>query len=122
MNKIISLTICLLLIFSCKKNQLGGKSKINGSVVHHNTAIPFASVFIKFNATEFPGKDTAKYDSKVRADAAGKFSVDCYKGDYYIYAVGIDNGAQDPEVRGGVPVKLRHKEVVDITVPVSGQH
>lgn len=125
-KKIIFLSTLLLfvLLFSCKKNQLGGKSTISGKVAHHNKAIPDATVFIKFNATEFPGPDTTLYDDKVKADSEGNYTFKCYKGKYYLYGVGLDYGLQGPDfgVTGGVPVTIRHKEKVEADVAVTEKH
>jgi hypothetical protein len=116
----IFLVLIFGLLFSCKKNQLGGKSTIKGNVAHHSRAIPFASVFIKFNAKNFPGSDTTLYDDKVRADANGNYSFKCYKGDYYLFAFGLDYHIPTPyHVTGGVPVHIRNRETVDATVAVS---
>lgn len=122
MKLIAASLLTIFIIGGCKKNDIGGKSTINGTVVHHATAIPYARVFIKFNAQEFPGNDTTFYDNKISADASGKFEIKVYKGNYYLYSVGIDNTSAKPDVRGGVPVKVRHKEVVEVTVPVTDQH
>lgn len=122
MKKIVlfSFLISLLFISSCKKNQLGGNSTISGKVVHHNKAIANASVFIKFNASEFPGEDTLSYDSKVRADENGFYNIDCYKGDYYVYGYGYDFAIPYPYiVVGGTPVNVRGNEDVDINIAVT---
>ncbi len=105
---------------SCKKNQLDGNSIIRGKVVHHSKAIAGARVFIKFNAKEFPGKDTSIYDAKVLADANGNFNFYCYKGDYYLFGYGQDLAIDPPYiVIGGVPVKIRTKEQVDLQIAVT---
>lgn len=109
-----------LLIYACKKNQLGGKSIIQGKVLHHSKPIANASVFIKFKAKEFPGKDTAQYDAKVRSDSLGNYSLKCYKGDYYLYSYGHDYTILPPYiVVGGTPVHIRNNETVDIDVAVT---
>lgn len=112
--------VAIVFFVSCKKNKIGGDASIDGVVMHHTKIIANASVFIKYNATEFPGNDTNIYDSKVRADKDGKFNFKVYKGKYYIYAFGYDYAIAAPyHVVGGVPVKLRDKEKVNITVPVT---
>ena len=124
MKKIIS---CIVLVglsvfFSaCKKNQLGGKSNIEGKVVHHSKAIAEATVYVKMGATEFPGDDISKYDFEVTADANGNFKVETlYKGNYYLYAIGKDFTVPPPWlVKGGIPVKLRYNETVTIELPVT---
>jgi hypothetical protein len=114
--------VCLLLVFAagCKKNQLGGDATIQGDVVHHSKKIANASVFIKFDAKEFPGKDTTLYDSKVRADANGHYKFSTYKGDYYVYATGKDYETPPPyRVSGGTPVTIRSGESLEILVAVT---
>lgn len=107
-------------MFSCKKNELNGSSTIKGKVVHHSKAIGGARVFIKFNATEFPGSDTSNYDAKVLADANGLFNISCYKGNYYLFAYGQDLAIAPPYVVvGGVPVKIRKNETVELQVAVT---
>lgn len=120
MKKIVLLLIVFTLIVSCKKNQLGGKSSIHGKVAHHSRPIPYATVFIKFNAREFPGTDTMAYDDKVRADDRGEYTIKCYKGDYYLYGLGLDYAINPPYiVDGGTPVRVRNREDVEIEVAVS---
>lgn len=106
------------LIISCKKNQLGGKSTVKGAVVHHAKIIPNATVYIKFNAKEFPGADVSLYDESVKADHHGSYSFKCYKGDYYLYGVGYDSAISKP-VLGGIPVHIRNKETVEADVAVT---
>jgi hypothetical protein len=118
-NKLI-LAVLVLMAVSCKKNNIGGNSTIEGVTVHHSKVIANASVFIKYNAEEFPGTDTTLYDSKVRSDKDGKFSLKVYKGKYYVYAFGYDFAIAAPyHVVGGVPVKIRDKEKVTITLPLT---
>lgn len=116
---IFLIPVFLLAIISCKKNQLGGTSVIKGKVVHHSKPIPNATVFIKFDAKDFPGSDTTKYDDKVRADANGEYSIKCYKGNYYLYGYGQDYAITPPLVVGGNPVKIRKGEEVNIDVAVT---
>ena len=114
------LFIICFTFFSCKKDQLGGKSTIKGIVKHHVKLIGNATVFIKFNAKDFPGNDTTVYNEKVKADINGNYSFKCYKGDYYLYAVGYDQDVTAPHiVKGGVPVNIRNNETVEIDIAVS---
>ena len=109
-----------LVLLSCKKNQLGGKSTVSGQILHHSKKIGYATVFIKFDATEFPGSDTTLYDEKLRADEHGNYNFKCYKGNYYLYGYGFDYALPPPyEVVGGVPVKVRSNEKVAANLAVT---
>jgi hypothetical protein len=108
-----------LIFFSCKKNQLGGTSTIKGKVAHHSKPIPFARVFIKFKAKDFPGSDTTKYDDHVTADAGGNYEIKCYKGDYYLYGYGSDVAISPPLVTGGLHVHIRKGETSNTEVAVT---
>lgn len=121
MKKIILVVLISFLALSgCKKNQLGGKSTISGVIKHHSKLIANATVFIKFKSKEFPGPDTTAYDDKVKADASGSYTIKCYKGDYYLFAVGYDYSIPAPyRVVGGSPVNIRNKEKVTIDLAVT---
>lgn len=121
MKLILNIFIAVAILFtSCKKNQMGGKSEVKGTVFHHAKRIPEAIIYIKFNATEFPGKDVSLYDAKLTADSEGNFSGNFYKGSYYLYAVGKDYAIPAPyEVVGGIAVKLRTNEKITTDVYVT---
>lgn len=118
--KYIVLFIFALTLFGCKKNQLGGKSNIKGKVMHHDTPIPNARVYIKFNATEFPGNDVSVYNTFIDADQNGNFLIEhIYHGQYYFYAVGYD-ATISAAVKGGTALKVKMlKEVTGFEVPVT---
>ena len=119
MKKHIFILMLTIVLYSCKKNQLGGSSTITGTVVHHAKFIPGARVFIKFDAKDFPGTDTTKYDDKVAADANGNYTIKCYKGNYYLYGVGNDYAISPPLVVGGLSVKIRKNETIKADVAVT---
>lgn len=121
MKKYFIYSLLLSLFFiSCKKNELGGKAEIKGQVKHHAKVIPNATIYIKFGAKEFPGTDVSVYDKTVNSDATGNYTIKCYKGDYYLYAVGTDLDVPPPSlVRGGVPISIRNKEVVEAELAVT---
>ncbi len=111
----------LIVFFSCKKNQLGGTSTIQGVVKHHSKLIANATVFIKFNAKDLPGIDTTLYDDKVKADANGNYTIKCYKGNYFLFGYGYDgqvttNGGK---VTGGSAVSVRKNEKATIDLAVT---
>jgi len=118
-SKIFLIIVLFSVLISCNKNELGGKSVITGKVIHHSKAIPYSTIFIKFNAKEFPGKDSTLYDDKVRCDADGIFSIKCFKGDYFLYARGMDNSITPPTVVGGIPVNIRNNETVNNDIAVT---
>ncbi len=124
MKKVLSILVVILIFSSCKKNQLGGDSTITGSVKHHSKIIPGATVYIKFNAKEFPGKEVSVYDANTTADSQGNFKFDIYQGDYFLFAKGTDKSL-DPTnqtVTGGVPVHIRKNEDVTADVAVTEEH
>ena len=118
---IISLSLIIIAIFfSCKKNQLGGNRVITGVVAHHSKVIANSTVFIKFNASEFPGSDTTLYDAKVKADGNGNYTIKCYKGNYYLYGYGYDYDILYPYiVVGGLPVHVGSKKTVQVDIAVT---
>jgi hypothetical protein len=118
---IITIIACITLFAACKKNELGGKSTIKGTVAHHDKLIANATVYIKFNTQDSPGSDLSKYDAHVKADASGNYEfTSVYKGEYYLYAVGEDFAVPPPyQVFGGIPVKTKRNETLTINVPVT---
>lgn len=117
----LSLFFTLIVSFSaCKKNQLGGKSSVKGVVNHHGKPIADAYVYIKFNTTEFPGDDYTKYDTYVKTDVNGNYSISFYKGSYYLYASGYDLDIPSPFiVKGGLSITLKNKENITKDIAVS---
>jgi len=114
------LTAGLFVFLGCKKNELGGKSGVSGNVLHHGKPIPNAVIYVKFNATEFPGTNLNVYDTKISANMNGYFEIfNFYKGDYYLYAIGEDPAISAPYlVVGGVAVSLKSRERKDIDIAV----
>lgn len=123
MNYSIKLFIGLSIIlslFSCKKNQVGGKGSVTGNVAHHGKAIADAYVYIKFNTSEFPGDDYTKYDTYVQTDANGNYTIPFYKGNYYLFAKGYDLEIAYPFiVKGGTSFSLKNKQKTTIDIAVS---
>jgi hypothetical protein len=124
MKKICIIAICFISVIflaECKKNQLGGKSKVKGIVAHHTKPIANAIVYIKFNSKEFPGQNTAVYDASVTANSSGYYEINnFYRGDYYLYALGTDPQIAAPYiVKGGLSVSLKSREEKNIDIAVS---
>ncbi|HXD92311.1 MAG TPA: hypothetical protein VNX01_03820, partial [Bacteroidia bacterium] len=77
--------LCVIL-FGCRKNESasGGKAAINGFVEFtgiingiyvSNVRISRGTVvYIKYDATSFPGTDISQYDSQQNVDAKGNFN------------------------------------------------
>ncbi len=123
MKNLFSYILLILLtvsILSCKKNQTGGKSKVSGTVRHHSKIIPDAIIYIKYKSQEFPGTDVSVYDTKVTADSEGRFEINFYKGQYYLFAVGKDYGIPAPyNVIGGLGINLRTNENKELDLYVT---
>lgn len=117
---ILILLISAFAVFSCKKNGFGGSSGVSGIVSHHGKPIPDATIYIKFNAKDFPGEDLSVYDGKVYSNVNGYYEItNFYQGDYYLYAIGYDYAISAPYVvDGGLSVSLGSKERKDIDIPV----
>lgn len=120
---IISIFFLLSLLFSCEKeiDKIGEISGINDTqdiiqinsnitltieVKHHYLAVPDCNIFLKKEATQFPGKDTSKYDLSEITNQYGFVQFNSlYYGEYYLYAIGYDNAIAD-SVEGRKPIVL----------------
>ena len=120
-NLISFFVFLFILIMSpaCRKEGTGGKSSVSGNVKHHSKLIPNTIVYIKYEATEFPGTNTSVYDASVTADANAHFEFrDLRKGDYFLYGVGYDNTIFET-VTGGIGVNLKYNKETTVDVPVT---
>ena len=99
-------------------------TKICVRTQHHTLRIPNATVYIKYNATEFPGYDKppSYYDAsfKTGADAYGCIES-IPEGRHWLVAFGYDSLYFPNNVRGNLPVtiSLDHKPVLDTVLYVS---
>ena len=80
-------------------------------------------IYLKKNATDFPGKDSTIYEYKGMADSYGKFTFEnLYPGNYYVYASGFDV-LWASNVIGYLPISLNENTVIDnyaeLILPVS---
>ncbi len=120
--KFILLVIsCLVFSTSCKKNGTGGSATIKGTVSHHSNIIQGATVYIKYDAKEFPGENIAGYDASYATTDGAYEITGLLAGDYYLYAVGFDSSISEI-VKGGVPVKIKQRDnnnVFEATVAVT---
>ncbi len=118
--KILIILFLFTLSYSCKKNKVGGKASIKGVVLHHSKPIANAYVYIKYNSTDFPGNDYNLYDTYVIADGEGNYSINVFKGSYYIYASGLDADVKSPFiVKGGLSFSIRNKEHLTKNIAVT---
>lgn len=121
MKKLIIPFILLLFTYiSCTKPGPGGEAEIHFDVKHHSVLIPNSVVYIKYDATDFPGTDLSKYDASTITNsvAHGSFK-NLKKGNYYLYGVGFDS-AVNQTVTGGLKVKISKKdEMVDVILQVT---
>ncbi len=115
-----AVTCCLFL--SCQKDdEEPPTGRIFGQVLHHDDPILGATVYIKYNATEFPGTSPSDYDDEVTASTIDAlYSFDGLSaGSYYLYGIGedIDCGCS---VFGGIPVVLNsNSDIRETVVPVT---
>jgi hypothetical protein len=98
-------------IVSCTKPGTGGKAKLNIHVIRETSGIvvPFATVYIKYGATDFPGGDPSYYDDSRTADNAGETEFEgLQRGNYYLYAVAIDTST-GATTEGGIAFDIQNK-------------
>ena len=97
---------------SCPEGRTGAL-QLSATMIHHSRPIKGCDLYIKYNATEFPGEDTSLYDYHVTAPGNSAVAVidslNC--GNYYLYAIGIDS-LLDPSgwlCKGGLPFSTDKK-------------
>ena len=127
----IKIVVILAIVFitSCKEDKCkgggaGGNLTIKATTVHHSRPIPGCTIYVKYNATEFPGEDVTKYDFSIKADNDKTFAfvsnLTC--GEYYFYAVGIDS-LLDPSnwiCKGGITYSTsQEQDTIAISVPIT---
>jgi len=131
--KALAFILCLVVLVSCSKKQNettpAGNVVVKGSIglyvttMHHTWAVPNLSVFMKKNATEWPGTDTTLYEWRAVTDASGMILIrDLFPGKYFLYAKGFDS-VFGTNVIGYIPVDLNSSTVENdeahYTIPVS---
>lgn len=105
MRKIYSVVILFLIasvfFVGCKKDNTlhdaNGNVIVQGKLIlkiqakHHSWGVPYLPIYLKKDATTWPGTDSTKYELNTTADNEGKCEFDhLYPGNYYIYAHGYD--------------------------------
>ena len=93
----ILLFIGTMLFASCEKKEelnnqvVKGTNKLIVSVKHHTLSLQGINVYLKFNATEFPGTDTTLYDWVSISNNSGiAVFENLFEGNYFLYAKGLD--------------------------------
>lgn len=94
------LVLAVALPFACKKNEsdTSGNITVQGNVtltlsfLHHTWGMPSIPVYLKFNATQWPGKDSTKYDVVQPANREGVVTfTKLGPGNFVVYASGYDS-------------------------------
>ncbi|MBL0137707.1 MAG: hypothetical protein IPP86_04140 [Bacteroidetes bacterium] len=127
-----TLVISFLSIFSCRKEGCeagtGGEVTLKIMPEHHGVPIYNSqnyrdTVYVKFNATDFPGPDRSNFDLIMWGNANENFvkvsGLKC--GQYYIMVSGFDTSAQwNIRVVGGIPLNFSESSGEKlVTVPVT---
>ena len=100
-----------------------GKIVLTATVQHHHWAVPSLSVYLKYNATDFPGTNSALYNVSATTDQGGAVQFkELTFGNYYLYAHGWDPVFGDT-VYGHMPVLIDAStaggNLVDVTMYVT---
>lgn len=117
MKKIIAISILAITTFTlgaCKKAGLGGDATIVAFPKHHGAPIYGATVYVKFNAKDFPGTNISSYDATFMGEPKEDHVhlEELKKGDYYFYAVGYDSTISEM-VSGGQSFTIKRKDRSD---------
>lgn len=129
MKYVLIFFISVLFLSSCCKEGTGGKSTLIVYPQHHSKSIPNTvsypdTIFIKFNAKEYPGGRAKDYDTYFIGTPGDEF-VKCTGlkcGDYYLFGAGNDPASIPPRVTGGMHVQIKwsnRKKETEIKVAVS---
>jgi hypothetical protein len=118
------LFLVILTSSSCKKESpngsvVRGKYSIIVTVKHHDRILQGIPVYLKNNATEFPGHDTTLYDWSKTSDISGvAYFKEMFGGNYFVYGKGLDSGI-GLEVMGAVALSLSDSTTVNNEVYVT---
>lgn len=109
---------------SCKKDTpsgaiITGKYTIIVTVMHHERILQGIPVYLKNDATEFPGHDTTLYDWNDVSDISGVATFhELFAGNYFLYGKGIDTGI-GMEVMGAAALPVYDSTTVNNEVYVT---
>ena len=93
---------CVCFFAGCRKDNMqkneSGQVVVQGNFTlkikakHHWLGVPYLPVYLKKNASTWPGTDSTKYEFKTIADNDGSCEFDhLFPGKYYLYAHGFDS-------------------------------
>lgn len=89
---IFSLISCSF--FSCRKKDIGEPISsiiLKVAVKHHALSVKGARVYLKYDATSFPGKDSSVYEKSLMSDEQGIAIFDkLLPTNFYLYSLGFD--------------------------------
>ncbi|MEO8087877.1 MAG: hypothetical protein ABI763_13720 [Bacteroidota bacterium] len=117
-----------LVLNSCdKKEELNssgqvvvtGKNKLIVSIMHHTRSLSDIHVYLKYNATEYPGNDTTVYEWHTTSDNSGIAVFDkLFEGNYFLYGEGVDQGI-GLHVIGAAPAVLNSSTITNNEVYIT---
>lgn len=105
-----AMVLCVF-IASCCKPGMGGNVTLIAYPTHHGTKVKWDTIYVKYNATTFPGFNPSDYDTKFIGNP-NDTTVICNGlkcGQYYFYGRGYDS-LRVFYVGGGLSVKIEHKD------------
>ena len=123
--RLFILSVFVTLAFSaCKKK--AEKADVAVYVKHHGVLISGATVYVKYNAEEFPGTDPSLYDESKVCGTTGHGIGHAHfegldAGNHYFYSVGYDSTIMD-DVMGCIGLKIEESSVkqdLDLDIPVT---
>ncbi|HEV7231146.1 MAG TPA: hypothetical protein VGO45_07455 [Bacteroidia bacterium] len=108
---ILLFAFTLVVIQSCCKGGSGGSAELVCTVFHHSKPIPGATVYIKYNAKDFPGADPSAYSTQLKATGNSNTVTftGLHCGDYYLYGTGFDSALGLP-VTGGLHFQIKYSD------------
>ncbi|MCI5057119.1 MAG: hypothetical protein MRY83_13485 [Flavobacteriales bacterium] len=107
------------LIYSCKKEGVGGESSISGNIRSSFEGIGSSTVYLKYGEDTYTALSISEYDD-IKGVAAGESFVfsNLNRGDYYVFAVAYDTIC-GCELIGGTGVSnLGRRDHEQITINV----
>ncbi|MFT4664198.1 MAG: hypothetical protein ACI8YQ_000899 [Polaribacter sp.] len=116
MIRSILFSLILLSIFSCTKDDPTfpkTTTRVTFKTQHHERAVPFIDVYLKYDTDTFPGYDDISiFDTMIVSDEYGDVTFPRIPvGKHWVVGFGKDEFLMEP-VRGGLPFEIK-----DISMP-----